>query len=79
MDVLEKYEELRNKTVPGLLLERAELTPQDVAYRAKKFGIYKECTWQALSSRVTHCAMGLRTLGSETWSTTGPHGGERFA
>jgi len=63
MDVLEKYEELRNKTVPGLLLERAERTPQDVAYRAKKFGIYKECTWHALSSTVTHCAMGLRTLG----------------
>jgi long-chain acyl-CoA synthetase len=63
MDVLKKYEELRNKTIPGLLLERAELAPQDVAYRAKKFGIYKECTWRTLSSTVTHCAMGLRRLG----------------
>jgi len=63
MNSIEKYEELRNKTVPALLLEKAEQTPNDVAYRAKKLGIYQERTWAELRNRVALCAMGLSELG----------------
>ena len=63
MKSIQRYEELRNKTIPGLLLERANQTPDDVAYRAKKLGIYQERTWSELSDRVAACAMGLRALG----------------
>ena len=63
MDSNEKYQELRKKTVPGLLLERAITTPDEVAYRAKKFGIYQEHTWSDLADRVACCAMGFEKLG----------------
>lgn len=63
MDSNEKYQELRKKTVPGLLLERAITTPDEVAYRAKKFGIYQEHTWSDLADRVACCAMGFKKLG----------------
>jgi long-chain acyl-CoA synthetase len=60
---MQNYQELRNKTIPGLLLERAKNTPDEVAYRAKKLGIYKERTWLQFSSLVADCAMGLKKLG----------------
>ena len=63
MDSNKKYQELRQKTVPGILLERAKKTPHEVAYRAKKFGIYRERTWAELADRVASCAMGLKKLG----------------
>lgn len=63
MDSLRKYEELRNKTVPGLLFERARTTPNEVAYRAKKLGIYKERTWSQFAEFVASCAIGLKELG----------------
>lgn len=63
MDTLQKYEELRNKTVPGLLFERARRTPAAVAYRAKKRGIYRERTWAEFARIVSVCAMGLKELG----------------
>jgi len=57
------FEELRKKTLPGLLLERAGRTPNDVAYRAKKRGIYKERTWGEFKDKVAKCTLGLRELG----------------
>ncbi len=63
MDSLKKYQELRNKTVPGLLFERARATPNEVAYRAKKLGIYKERTWAQFAELVAGCALGLKDLG----------------
>ncbi|MGD9043949.1 MAG: AMP-binding protein [Desulfobacterales bacterium] len=63
MDSNKKYQELRKKTVPGILLERAKKTPDQVAYRAKKFGIYQENTWSELADRVAICAMGFKKLG----------------
>jgi long-chain acyl-CoA synthetase len=63
MDSNKKYQELRKKTVPGILLERAQNTPDEVAYRAKKFGIYQEHTWSQLADRVSICAMGFKNLG----------------
>jgi long-chain acyl-CoA synthetase len=65
MKSIQRYEELRNKTIPGLLLERAESSPDQVAYRAKKLGIYREVTWQAFMEKVASCAMGLKQLGLE--------------
>ena len=49
--------------MPGLLLERAGRTPNDVAYRAKKRGIYKERTWGDFKDKVASCTLGLRELG----------------
>ena len=63
MESLEKYAELRTKTVPGLLFERAASTPTEVAYRAKKLGIYHERTWADFSHLVSCCTLGLRDLG----------------
>ena len=63
MTSIKKYQELRSKTVPGLLLERVKNTPNDVAYRAKKLGIYQERTWQAFGRQVAYCALGLQALG----------------
>ncbi len=57
------FKELRNKTLPGLLLEREGRTPNDVAYRAKKLGIYKERTWSDFKDKVASCTLGLRELG----------------
>jgi len=63
MDTAQTYQELRSKTIPGLLLERASKTPNDVAYRAKKLGLYRECTWLAFYQMVVQCSMGLMKLG----------------
>jgi long-chain acyl-CoA synthetase len=63
MDSNKKYQELRKKTIPGLLLERAKKNPDEIAYRAKKFGIYQEYTWAKLADMVARCAMGLENLG----------------
>ena len=57
------YKELRNMTVPGLFLKRVNRTPNDVAYRAKKLGIYKERTWAKFKKNVANCAKGLKLLG----------------
>ena len=63
MESTQKYEELRNKTIPGLLLERAKSSPGEVAYRAKKLGVYREVTWREFRDKVASCSMGLKQLG----------------
>jgi long-chain acyl-CoA synthetase len=63
MDSSQKYQELRNKTIPGLFLERVKTTPNEVAYRTKKLGIYKERIWLEFYRIVTNCAIGLSQLG----------------
>ena len=63
MDSLRQYEELRKKTIPGLLFERANTTPNAIAYRAKKLGIYKDRTWAQFAELVAGCALGLKDLG----------------
>lgn len=55
--------ELRSKSAPALLAERARQTPQDIAYRAKKRGIYLERTWLGYAEQVGRFALGLRSLG----------------
>jgi long-chain acyl-CoA synthetase len=54
---------LRRKTVPGLLAERARRTPDTVAYRAKKLGIYRERSWREYAAQVVRVADGLAKLG----------------
>jgi tRNA (Thr-GGU) A37 N-methylase len=34
----QKYQELRNKTLPGIFLERVKNRPNEVAYRVKQRG-----------------------------------------
>ena len=63
MDDAQTYRGLRNKTVPGLFLERVRTTPDEIAYRAKKLGIYKERTWLDFRRAVARCAMGFAQLG----------------
>lgn len=63
MTSIESYQRLRKKTVPGLFLERVKNTPNQVAYRAKNLGIYKERTWREFGKKVASCAMGLKELG----------------
>ena len=63
MSSIERYQELRGKTVPALLLERVKQTPHDVAYRVKKFGIYNERTWSDFGRLVASCILGLMGLG----------------
>ncbi len=63
--IARKYTELRAKTAPGLLAERARETPQAIAYRAKKLGIYRERSWKDYAELVSRCAAGLRALGLE--------------
>ena len=57
------YAELRAKTIPGLLLERARAAPHKVAFRAKALGVYREVTWREYADRVAALATGLAALG----------------
>jgi long-chain acyl-CoA synthetase len=59
----ETYKNLRAKTVPGLLCERARNTPEDIAYRAKRLGIYETRTWQDLAGLVAQAAQAFAALG----------------
>ena len=58
-------DELRRMTAPGLLVERARQSPNDVAFRAKRLGIYRERTWRDYAEMVARTAKawrwGLRT------------------
>jgi long-chain acyl-CoA synthetase len=49
--------------MPELLLQKAQQVPHEVAYRAKKRGIYLERTWKELFASVALCAKGLEKLG----------------
>ena len=53
------FEALRASTLPGLLVERARMRPDRVAFRAKELGIWRETTWRELADRVGALACGL--------------------
>ncbi len=53
------FEMLRAGTLPGLLVERARLRPERIAFRAKELGIWRETTWRELAERVAALACGL--------------------
>jgi len=64
-------------TLPGLLLQRAEQTPDRVALRAKELGRWEECTWSQYATRVAAIAAGLRRLGVGPLDTVSIHSEDR--
>lgn len=57
------YRELRGKTAPLLIAERARREPDSVAYRAKHLGLYRERSWKDYAALVARAARGLQALG----------------
>lgn len=57
------YAELRAKSAPLLLAERARREPEMTAYRAKHLGLYRERSWKDYAELVARCARGLAALG----------------
>ena len=60
------YDVLRRKTAPLLLCERAEATPDSVAFRSKHLGLYRERHWRDYARLVAHAARALESLGLRT-------------
>ena len=54
---------LRRTTVPALLCERARTTPDDIAFRAKNLGIYRERTFRDYALLVSQTAQAFEALG----------------
>ncbi|HEY9530970.1 MAG TPA: AMP-binding protein [Burkholderiales bacterium] len=52
-------------SVLHLLVQRASSHGDEVAYRAKRLGLYEERTWRDYAARVARCAAGFRALGIE--------------
>ncbi|HEX6238131.1 MAG TPA: AMP-binding protein [Acidimicrobiales bacterium] len=65
--------DLGASTLPALLLQRAEATPQRVAMRKKHLGIWKQYTWADYAARVAAVGLGLRALGVEPGDRVGVH------
>jgi len=49
--------------LPAKLLEHAQKRPKDVAMRHKKFGIWREFTWEQYLEKVRSAAFGFHELG----------------
>jgi long-chain acyl-CoA synthetase len=60
---LRSADELRRMTAPGLLVERARLSPDSVAFRAKRLGIYRQRTWRDYATLVARTAQALAVEG----------------
>ncbi len=54
---------LRRKSAPLVLAERAQASPDAVAFRSKHLGIYRERTWRDYASLVERAARGFAGLG----------------
>ena len=50
-------------TLIGLIVKNAIETPDDVAMREKRYGIWRPMTWREFQSNVQRLALGLRALG----------------
>lgn len=59
----DRYAELRRKTLPGLLLERARGEPAGIAFRSKHLGVYRERTWREFAALVGRAVHALAALG----------------
>ncbi len=59
---MSKFEALGAKTAPQLLADRARASPDTVAYRAKRLGLYRERTWHDYAALVGRTAAGLAKL-----------------
>ena len=54
---------LRSTTAPHCLCKRARTTPHAVAFRSKRFGVYRERRWPDYAALVAHGARILQRLG----------------
>src|SRR5262249_18596844 len=63
MTVTVDRDRLRRTTAPHLLCERARTMPDSVAFRSKRFGIYRERRWRDYATLVAHAARALQELG----------------
>ena len=54
---------LPGQTLPALLLHRASTTPDRVAMRAKRLGIWKPYSWRTYAERSAAIGLGLEALG----------------
>jgi long-chain acyl-CoA synthetase len=54
---------LRRTTAPALLCERARRTPDEIAFRSKHCGIYRERSWRDYALLVARTAQALSGLG----------------
>ena len=64
-------------TVPGRVAERAARTPDGVAMREKRLGLWQETTWAAYWDRATLVAHGLVALGLEPGDRVAIHSENR--
>ncbi len=64
-------DELRRRTAPALLLERAQREPHRIAFRAKALGLYRERTWEQYALLVARTA--------KAFAAQGLNAGERVA
>jgi long-chain acyl-CoA synthetase len=56
-------EALRRKSAPLLLCERAAATPDEIAFRSKRLGIYRERSWRDYAAMVARTARAFAGLG----------------
>ena len=54
--------ELRRTTAPALLVRQARENPDNVAFRSKHLGIYRERTWRSYAKLVAHAARAFSML-----------------
>ncbi|MGD0042260.1 MAG: AMP-binding protein [Isosphaeraceae bacterium] len=61
---IESYaDRLYERSIPGLLMERAEAEPDVVTVRYKRRGVYHELTWSSYLDRVRTVGLGLLEIG----------------
>ncbi|MGH9227342.1 MAG: AMP-dependent synthetase/ligase [Acidimicrobiales bacterium] len=65
--------DLAGSTLPALLLQRAQHSPDRVAMRKKDLGIWKQYTWADYAGRATAIGLGLRALGVEPGDRVAVH------
>src|SRR5215475_6950724 len=56
-------DELRKMTAPALLLEQAQRSPQEVAFRSKALGLYRQRTWAQYAQMVAQTAKAFSVHG----------------
>src|SRR5947209_5506472 len=57
------YNVLRRNSAPLMLCERARAAPNEVAFRAKHLGLYRERRWREYGALVAHAARAFADLG----------------
>ena len=63
-------DELRRTTAPALLCERARRAPDDIAFRSKHLGIYRERSFRDYALLVSRTAKALAALALSSRANT---------